>query len=67
MQVLKRGLGDEDVMAIITSLRNKSSFLHAKRSGHLFYFYTIRRLILIAKQGLTGSRTEYKSSTYKAL
>jgi hypothetical protein len=40
-------------MAIITSSVNKAPFLHAKRIRTPFYFYTIRRLILIAKQGLT--------------
>lgn len=31
------------------------------------FIFTTKRLILIDKQGLTGSKTEYKSITYKSI
>lgn len=31
------------------------------------FIFTTKRLILIDKQGLTGSKTEYKSVTYKSI
>lgn len=31
------------------------------------FIFTTKRLILVDKQGLTGSKTEYKSITYKSI